>query len=375
MRALGLAPYVIGLGIALVFRSWLGFIAGAGVFYIVAKAATQVKRRIKANAAYAAWGSSIKPGFTDAPTYKMATSPPPRVLYPGEPGDDGIGQREWLLADGAIIDDITGELDTSPDGRYLAARGEIDGTSFVIYDQVEHVRYWYDEPDAGDVFIRLFRAPIDSGFFTDAGSGPDSLAGILGRAERTPLFAWRGLWLPEEELPDIVDDVLTRELAPGLVLTAAVIGPADARTMESPYALAASPIRRIALNGVATPFLCEDLKQAMASDDGTTLIVKGCVLDEDLDPAAARWYFRGANGVWITLDDDIDRKWGMSGGRLCKVTALTPTAALFELDWSLPEDCDLYVLASTRALPFKVRGEIDSFGGRSTCRVPYQKFA
>ena len=70
----------------------------------------------------------------------------------------------------------------------------------------------------------------------------------------------------------------------------------------------------------------------------------------------------------------MDRKWGMSGGQLCKITALTPTAAVFELDWNLREDCELFVLASTRALPFTVRGEMDPLGGLSTCRVPYQKF-
>lgn len=296
------------------------------------------------------------------------------MIYTAEADDDGVCRQSWILADGAMIDEVAGGFDKSPDGRYLAARSDLRGTSFVLYDQVEHVRYWYDAADAGDVFIRLFRTPPDAGFFADGASGPDSLAAILATAERTPLFAWRGLWIEQDELARVGDDVLTRELAAGLVLTATVIGPADARTLENPYDLVDAPIRRIAVNGHKTPYLCEHLDQAMASDDGTMLIVKGCVIDEDYEPAGARWYLRRANRVWVTLDDALHSMAGNWSNDLGSIASLTQTGARFELGAPLPEDKDLFVFASTRARPFKVRAQADPSGGPATCLVPYQKF-
>jgi hypothetical protein len=348
------APWVAGAAIALVMFSWQGVLAGAAASWLLLLIIRPAIRRIHSRTMFAAWGAYVDPGFTGEPRRVQPSALLPRELETYERHADGGEPKDWLLPDGAWMENVVAPLENSPDGRYVSARADLGCSSFLVYDKLEHVRYSYEDDDAPEVYPDLFR--------------DGALAAILGRAGRTPLRAARGMWFEQDGLPERRERVIRKALAPNLVLTATLVGPEDLRTLANPYELLIEEVRRLALNGFATPFLCADLEHAMASPDGNCLIVKGCVVDEEFSNEGERWYYRGPDGLWITLDSFVYRAGGGSCGYLCSIVALSATEAQFGIAFHAGTAGSCWIQTATQALPFRVA--VASADGVATCRVP-----
>jgi hypothetical protein len=355
------APWVVGAAIALAWFSWQGALAGAAATWLLRSISYPVIRRIHARTVFAAWGAYVDPGFIGEPRLVQLSTLAAREVEAYEPNDDGSEPKDWLLPDGAWMENVVAPLQTSPDGRYAAARRDLRGSSFLLYDKLEHVRYDYEADDAPGVYGALFT------------SGAETLAAVLGRAERTPLRALRGMWLDVDGLPEQGERVIQKVLSPKLMLTATRIWPDDLRTAAKPFEQLFEQVRRLSLNGFATPFLCQDLDQAIASPDGKSLLVRGCVVDEEFSTDGERWYYRGPDGVWITLDTFVCNSSRSFLGHLKSVTALTATEAVFEISVMQGDAGSCWIQTARQALPFRV--PVTSAGDVVTCRVPLQKFA
>jgi hypothetical protein len=355
------APWVAGAAIALVMFSWQGVLAGAGATWLLRLISFPVIRRIHARTVFAAWGAYVDPGFTGELPLVQLSALAARQLDTYERHADGSEPKDWLLPDGAWMENVVDPLETSPDGRYVAARRDLGASSFLLYDKLEHVRYAYEEDDAPEVFANLF------------GSAAEPLAAVLGRAERTPLRALRGMWLAQEDLPEVSQRVIKKVVSSHLVLTATLIGPEDLRTVAKPYDLLFEEVRRLALNGFATPFLCEDLDHTIASPDGKSLVVRGCVICDEFATNGERWYYRGADGVWITIDTFVYNSSRSFIGHLTSIVELTATEAVFGISVMSGAAGSCWIQTAKQALPFRV--PVTSAGDVVTCRVPLQKFA
>jgi hypothetical protein len=355
------APWVAGAAIALVMFSWQGALAGAAAIWLLRLISFPVIRRIHARTVFAAWGAYVDPGFTGEPRLVQVSTLDPRAVEAYEPNDDGSEPKDWLLPDGAWMENVIAPMQTSRDGRYVAARHDLGGSSFLLYDSLEHVRYAYEADDAPEVYGALFA------------SGAETLAAVLGRAERTSLHALRGMWLGVEGLPEQGERVIQKVLSPRLMLTATRIWPDDLRSAAKPFELLFEQVRRLSLNGFATPFLCEDLDQAIASPDGMSLLVRGCVVDEEFATDGERWYYRGPDGVWITIDTFVYNSSRSFIGHLKSVTDLTATEAVFAISVMQGYAGSCWIQTARQALPFRV--PVTSAGDIVTCRVPLQKFA
>lgn len=266
--------------------------------------------------------------------------------------------EEWLLADGALLECVKGgRFEETPDRRYLAARYDEEGASFVLYDQTEHATYDYKEDDAPEVFTALFGAD-------DAGRA-GALAAVLSKGERTALIEFRGLWLVETSLLFTPENVLKKEIAPRLMLTATLALPDNCTTLDDPLDALEDPVRRLGVNGFATPYLCRDLTEAIASDDGVCLIVQGVLVYPDCQTSGRRWYYRGRDAAWTTLEDCMRDSSGNLLCRLLSIKSLSATSAVFNIDPNLREVGSGYLQASSHALPFKVA--IDKTGATGRC--------
>jgi hypothetical protein len=341
--------------------NWQGVLAGAAATWLLRLISFPVIRRIHARTVFAIWGAYVDPGFTGEPRLVQVSTLAPRAVEEYEPNDDGSEPKDWLLPDGAWMENVIAPLETSPDGRHVAARRDLRGSSFLLYDKQEHVRYDYAADDAPEVYGTLFS------------SGAGTLAGVLARAERTPLHALRGMWLEADGLPEQGERIIQKVLAPRLMLTATRIWPDDLRSAAKPFDQLFEQVRRLSLNGFATPFLCEDLDQAIASPDGMSLLVRGCVVCEEFATDGGRWYYRGPDGVWATIDTFVYNSSRSFIGHLKSVAALTATEAVFEISVMQGDAGSCWIQTAKQALPFRV--PVTTAGDVVTCRVPLQKFA
>ena len=355
------APYVAGLAVALVCFSWQGVVAGIVVAALLRMLSFPVIRRIHSRVMFAAYGAYVDPGYTGELALVTVSALAPRVLEPYDTRVDGSEPKDWLLPDGAWMENVVAPLATTADARYVGARHDLAGSSFLLYDSVEHVRYRYEEDDAPTVYADLF-----------AGSGA-AFAAVLAHAERTPLRAWRGMWLEHDALPEQRARTITKVLSSRMVLTATLVGPEDVRSVADPYELLIEEPRRLAVNGFATPYLCEDLEHSAVSPDGKNVLVKGCVVDESFCVDDQRWYFRGQDGGWIVLSPFVSNSSGSFSGYLESVAQLSATEAVFVIRTSSGAAGSCWIQTATQALPFKV--PMTRVGGVLTCRVPLQKFA
>jgi hypothetical protein len=373
---------VAAVGLLTTWWDWYGIFGGIAAFWLLRKIGQFIIRRLHSHANFAQWGGYLNPGAK----IDVKLAPPtrgPRVLDTYDADADGAVAKDWLLADGTYVDRAVGGLETTPDGRYTCARHDLQASSFTLYDLTEHISYFYAEDDAPEEFIRLFKSGLDRSYFSTGSAGPGSLSAFLDKTKRTPMVASRGLWLEngddEDEDEDENDDeegaqplpLTGKTLAPGLVLSATHIGPADLRTAASPIYWMYVDVHRLTLNGFATPFLFRDLAPAVLSSDGKSLMVKGCVVNEDLYDDGARWHYRGADGVWFTLDAIARKADSSAGARLEKLLVLTATEALFSLQMTFgARHC--WIQASSRALPFRV--PIIRENESATCVVPLKQF-
>ncbi len=365
-QLLNMVPFAAGVAVAVWFFNWQGVIGGIVVHAILAHVRDAIQRRLDARAAFAVWGTYLDPGFTGKIKYKTTNKRAPRLTGSREDDDDIFEMDEWLLADGALLDCRKGsKFKETPDPRYLAAQCDKEGKRFTVYDQTGKMIYDYGEVDAPAVFADLFRP--------EGGKSAAALAAVLGRSEATPLVPWRGLLMREDYLPDLRDDVLQKELAPRLTVTATLAAPADCSTLDEPIDLLMDPVRRLGVNGFPTPYLCENLTDAIGSEDGVCLFVKGCIIDEDFLAAEQRWYYRGRDSAWAALSDTLRDFSGAPVGRLLKIRSLTATSAVFEVDLHTKDAASGYVQASNRAMPFKAA--IDVTAVPPTCEVQLAKFA
>ncbi len=361
-----LAPFAAGAAIAVYFLDWKGVIGGIAVFFVLAQLRDAIGRRLNARAAFATWGSYLDPGFTGKIEYETSSERAPRLTGSGERHDHDDTADVWLLADGALLSCARGRrFEATPDGRYLAALGDQEVTLFTMYDQSGKVSHDYCEADAPAVFADLFCA--------DAGIRAGALAAVTRRGKAMPLLPWRGLHLHEIYLPDCRDGVVRQQIAPRLTLTATLAAPVDCSMLYKPLYVMFNPVRRLAVNGFATPYFCKDLADAIASEDGVCLLVKGFIIGANFLSAGRRWYYRGRDGAWAALDDALKDLKGGHVGRLLKIRSLTATRAVFEVDLHAKGASSAYGQASTRALPFKVA--IDAAAVPPTCEVQLQKFA
>lgn len=366
LQLVHMLPLIAGVAVAVYFLNWQGVVGGLVLFSVLAHLGEAIQRRLEARAALAAWGTYVDPGFTGKIKYKTTSKRAPRLTgRPDDDDDDIFMIKGWILADGAMLNCFKGKrFEATPDARYLAAELAAQCAEFTVYDQTEHVSYRYGEVDAPQVFAQLFSA--------DRGVSAAALAAVLSRSQPTPLVAWRGLRLTEDWMLDWPDDVINKEIAPRLTLTATLLLPADCSKLEDPLETLIDPVRRLAVNGFATPFLCENLEDAIASVDMQCLIVKGRLIDDDYLFGEGRWYYRGQDGVWTTLDDELRDSDGKRAGRLLKIKSLTATSAVFEVDLLAGEAKGAYVQASSRAMPFKV--VMDRAAVPPTCEVQIEKF-
>ena len=365
IQVVKLAPFIAGGAVALYFFNWQGALAGAVVARLGQLAVRPAIRRSHGRVLHAAWGVYVDPGYTGEIRFGAASGKFPRVIGADDEETGSEQPKDWLLADGAWMEGVVGELHTSADRRYVGARSARGGDGFLLYDQTEHVRYSYDEDDADEVFDALFPAA------GQAGMTPGHVAAMLRRAERTTLRAWRGMWLEHDMVPEHSESVLRKVLAPNLVLTATLIGPEDLRTVDNPGDLLIDQVRRLSLNGFPTPFLCEDLDHAIAAPDGKSLMVKGCVVCDEFSPDGDRWYHRRANGDWATLDAQTYDVASGESGYLQSIVSLNDREAVFGLHANIGEQGACWIQAATQPVAFKVA--VDRTGATPTCRVPLEK--
>jgi hypothetical protein len=365
IRAVKLAPFVVGGAVALYFFNWQGLLAGAVLARMGQLAVRPAIRRIHSRVLHAAWGVYVDPGYTGEIRFGAASGKFPRVI--GRDDEQaGSGQaRDWLLADGAWMENVEGELHTTLDGRYVGARIYPAGESFLLYDQTQHVRYSYDNDDAEEVFDALFPGA------GQAGMAEGQVAALLARAERTKLHPWRGMWLEKDMVPEHSETVLRKVLAPNLVLTATLIGPEDLRIVDDPSELLIDQVRRLSLNGFPTPFFCRDLDHALAAPDGKSLMVKGFVVCDEFSPNGDRWYYRRANGDWATLEAQTYDVASGETGYLQSIVSLGDTEAVFALHTNFGEQSVCWIQAARQPVAFKV--PVDRTGATPTCRVPLEK--
>ncbi len=365
-----LAPWAAGIGLLAAWWDWYGIVGGIAAFWLLRKTGHVIIRRLHSRANLAAWGGYLNPGAK----IDIKLAPPsrgPRVLDTYDVDEDGAVAKDWLLADGTFIDRAVGGLETTPDGRYAGARHDLQASSFTVYDVVGRVSYFYAEDDAPEAFIKLFKSGLDRSYFDAGRAGPGSLSALLDKTVRTPMVAWRGLWLDGDDQPEHPLELPGKQLAPGLALSTTHLGPPDLRTAASPLHWMYVDVRRLTLNGFSTPFLCKDLEHAVLSSDGKSLMVKGCVVDENLYEDGMRWHYRGADGVWITLDARARKSDSTAGARLETLLVLTATEALFALEMSFGAG-SCWIQASSRALPFRV--PITRENESATCVVPLKYF-
>lgn len=318
-------------------------------------------RRIHSRTVFAAWGAYVDPGFTGELELVPVSTTAPRETAAYDAREDGSEPKDYLLPDGAWMANVVGAIESSPDGRYVAARRDLRGSSFLLYDKLEHVRYVYEADDAPDVFVKLFRV------------GSASLAAVLNQAERIALQHSRGMWLEEDELPEPRKRVIKKALAPNLTLTATLIGPEDLRCVVNPYELLFEEARRLSLNGFATPFLCQDLEHAKASPDGKSLVVKGCIVEEQFAFERNCWYYRGPDGVWVTIDAAVFDDSHYSVGQLESVAQWSATDIVFAIRGVKGNVGSGWIQTATQALPFRV--SVTHAGNVASCQVPIQKLA
>jgi hypothetical protein len=356
-------PFVAGAGLALYYWNGLGMFAGVGLCWLLVIMLRPVTRRLRARNAHARWGVYLDPGFNGA-IKLVALSSAPRQVYVHDTEPDGRSGKDWLLASGILVENVVGPLFNTPDGRYIGARSYQDGSFFTLVDQHAHVSYCYYDDDAPQLFAKLF----ESGSTPPA---PALLTQIIEGADATPLFEWRGTWLPADELPESSEAVLKKTLAPQLALTAPLMGPADWRTLDDRDTFTYGEVRRVVLNGFATPFFCESLEHAMASTDRMSVMVKGCVIDEAYSPFALRWYYRGPDRLWLILDAFVYDGGGTNVGTLQAIRELNATEAVFELDLIYAAETSCYIQPAGVALPFKTKVIKDGY--QFSCRVPLKK--
>ena len=266
--ALMLTPFGALVGIVLLFQSVVGVLAGTAAFFIAAHGAALLRRGLAARLAWASWGSYVNPGDAGEPAFSTIKPAGIHILRWNEAGMGGPSVSDWILGDGAEISSVMHGLETSPDGRFVAALTMAAGAELVVYDTVDHVRYEYDHPNASGIFNQLFRNVIDTNSSAPGARPHTVLDEVLGKARRELYFSCHGLWLPESSRASCPSRLLTRDLSPGIKLAALLVAPDNLRTMPEPWTVIRAPLRRLSLNGQPTAYWCRDLEQAMLADDG-----------------------------------------------------------------------------------------------------------
>lgn len=372
LLALTLAPFGVAILVFAAVRGAPGAAAAVLAFFGLFQMCANRRARMIADIAYAQWGAYLPPGHPDGPTYAQRRGSGATVLRASEIGMGGPLVEEWLLDDGAVIGEISQCWSSSADKRYTAAMTDArQGHSFVVYDRSEHVCYHYENDKAGEIFSRLYGNTIDAKLLSSTEKNASVLESVLRCARREPYFGCRGLWLPEAMRDTVPADLITREIAPGIALSAAWHAPADLRTLANPFGPIELPLRRLLVNGAATGLWCYDL-QALAASDGQSFAVKGCVIDQQEDGGDGRWYLWRKDCGWIAMDDKICEADGELVGRLAAVTALADGVASFVVRLEKPAAKGGYVQTALHAAPLKVSINTEQDAATCQTRMPNQ---
>lgn len=86
-----------------------------------------------------------------------------------------------------------------------------------------------------------------------------------------------------------------------------------------------------------------------------------------------RWYYRGPDGVWITIDTFVSNSSGSFAGHLQAVAELSATELVFVIAVMNGNAGSCGIQTAKQALPFRV--PVTRTGEIFTCRIPLPKLS
>lgn len=226
-----------------------------------------------------------------------------RILRWGEIAMGGPEVLQYLLRDGAIVDDVSDGWVDVGSGRFRMAMTDArHRVRWVIYDELEKCLYEFDDPEAADIY-RRWRGSLP---------GDGAVLAMLKHGNCTHLMRFRGVWIG---VPGFVPprERVTNVLPSGIELEARLLLPQDLRTMSQPMTLLVHPPYELMVDGRSTGLHVLSLDEVDESERGACVVVRGVRLSSDLTITDGLWHVRYA-GRWWSMLSCVHRAYDGPGG-------------------------------------------------------------